>query len=861
MRLSAIALGLITAGLSAPSFAQSEGQPLEEIYVYGQKAMMQNALNRQRDSDVVKSVVTRDSIGNFPDQNVAEAVRRLAGVNVLNDQGEGRFVAVRGLDPKLNSSSVNGTRLPSPESDTRAVALDVIASELVEAVEVVKTLTPDMDADTIGASINIETTSAFEVEEPFLSVKLEQQYNDLNEEYSPKGSVDFIYPVNDRFGIAGGFSYSERQTSTDNIESEGWGITDSGALFADAIEYRDYDVLRERTGFSLKADYVVNDSTELFAHLMYSEFEDTEQRRRLVMEFAEEPTSGDSTSAVFLSDDGEIAVDRGLKDRYEAQTIQTFAVGGKTVVGPWRFDYSASLAQAEEHEHKTQDPTRFSAKFEDPGALAVSFNYADMMKPSYSILAGSTEFFDAATYEIDKLELVDALSEDEEMTLKFDVTRTFELASGSLDLKGGVQLRSRTKEQDFYLELLEDYAGDYTLADVLGQQSYGLAVIDPMPSLSAVRAFNAANLSGFELNQYDTDLESNVEDFEMEEDIFATYAMARWSAGDLALIGGVRFEATDYSVRANRTEEVEEGAVRNGVTLEEDTLFISATRDSDDYLDVLPSLSMRYDLSDDVVLRAGFFQSVVRPTPTELAPIFIVAEAADGEREGEFGNSQLEPYEAMNFDASLEYYFSPQGAVQVGVFYKTIDNFIYQREFEAGDAPYNGVYNNVNFDVMTVPLNGEEATVTGLEFAYQHALTMLPAPFNGLLVGLNYTYTDTEGDIGDRTIPLPAAAESTWNAMIGYEAGPASVRLTAAYRDSYLDEVAGDPEEDRYVQDHTQIDLTASYNVRDNVRLYVQLANLNDEPYVAYQPGPSSARLLQYEEYSWNGRFGIQVTF
>ena len=92
MRLSAIALGLITAGLSAPSFDQSEGQPLEEIYVYGQKAMMQNALNRQRDSDVVKSVVTRDSIGNFPDQNVAEAVRRLAGVNVLNDQGEGLSV-------------------------------------------------------------------------------------------------------------------------------------------------------------------------------------------------------------------------------------------------------------------------------------------------------------------------------------------------------------------------------------------------------------------------------------------------------------------------------------------------------------------------------------------------------------------------------------------------------------------------------------------------------------------------------------------------------------------------------------------------------------------------------------------------
>ena len=861
MKKLAMVCGIIAAGMSMSVVSDESAPALEEVYVYGQKAMMQNALNRQRDADTVKSIITRDAIGNFPDQNVAEAVRRLAGVNVLNDQGEGRFIAVRGLDPKLNSSAVNGTRLPAPESDTRAVALDVIPSELVESIEVVKTLTPDMDADTIGAAINIKTTSAFQAEESFLSVKLEQSYNDLNEQYSPKGSVDFIYPVNDRVGIAGGFSYSERETSTDNIESEGWSITDDGVLFADAIEYRDYDVLRERTGANLKIDFAVSDTTSLYAQAMYSEFADTELRRRLVMEFDEDPSSGTATSATFLSDDGEIAVDRGIKDRYEVQTIETLILGGSTKVEAWQIDYAASFAYAEEHEYKTQDPTRFSQKFEDPGALGVSFDYGNMRKPSYSIIAGADAFFDPATYEIDKVENVDGRSEDEETTFKIDLTRELEVSQGTLEVKAGLQSRSRTKSQDIYLQVLEDYAGDYTLADVLGQQSYSLASIDPMPSLSAVRAFNRANLGLFEENVYDTTLESNIEDFQMDEDIFATYAMARWQLDRLTLIGGVRVEQTDYTVNANRTEEVEEGAIRDGQPLAEDTLFITATRDSDDYTDVLPSISVRYELSDDMVARLGVFKSVVRPTPTQIAPIFAISEDDAGVREGEFGNPDLEPYEAWNLDASLEYYFSAQGAVQMGIFYKTIDNFIVNRVFEAGDAPYNGTYNGIRFDEAVIPLNGEEATVQGLEFAYQQALTDLPEPFDGLLVGLNYTYTDTEGDLGDRKIPLPAASENTWNAMLGYEKGPISMRLTAAYRDLYLDEVEGDAEEDRYVEDHMQIDLTMSYQVRDDVKVYAQFANLNDEPYVAYQNGPGAKRLLQYEEYSWTGKFGFQLTF
>ena len=155
------ALTSLSVAFTAPVFAQDAEQRLETVEVIGQRDMMQQAVDMQRNSDTIESILTRDDIGQFPDQNVAESVRKLPGVNVLNDQGEGRFVSVRGLDPELNASSLNGVRLPSPESDSRAVALDVIASELISSVSIKKSLTPDMDADTIGASIEIETTKGF----------------------------------------------------------------------------------------------------------------------------------------------------------------------------------------------------------------------------------------------------------------------------------------------------------------------------------------------------------------------------------------------------------------------------------------------------------------------------------------------------------------------------------------------------------------------------------------------------------------------------------------------------------------------------------------------------------------------------
>src|SRR3546814_319273 len=200
------------------------------MLVIGQAANQASALSRQRAADGVENVLTRDAIGQFPDQNVAESLRRLPGVNVLDDQGEGRFVSIRGLDPELNASSVNGVRLPAPESDVRSVALDVISSDIIESIEVKKSLTPDMDADAVGGSIKIKTTSAFDRKKDLFAVKAEGSYNDLTESVSPKGSVDFSKKLGDNFGIAGGLSFYRRKFATNNQEVDGWDTTDDGLV-------------------------------------------------------------------------------------------------------------------------------------------------------------------------------------------------------------------------------------------------------------------------------------------------------------------------------------------------------------------------------------------------------------------------------------------------------------------------------------------------------------------------------------------------------------------------------------------------------------------------------------------------------
>ncbi len=833
------------------------------IIVVGQVANMTSALSRQRAADGVESILTRDAVGQFPDQNVAESLRRLPGVNVLNDQGEGRFVSVRGLDPELNATSVNGVRLPAPESDIRSVALDVISSDSIESIEVKKSLTPDMDADTIGASIEINTTSAFERRKNLLTFKAEGSYNDYSEKLTPKGSVDFSQRVSDNFGVSGGLSYYQRKFETDNIEAGGWD-TDDDLIFPDEINYRDYDVERKRLSANLNFDFRVGSSTKLYARGIYSQFDDQEYRRETSFKFDEAPASGDGSAVEYDDADGEINVQRSIKDRFERQRIRSLALGGETNADGWRAQYSVSYAKSSERENGSIDPANFERSFDGDG-LTLGLDFADPRKPRY-MAGGASDavaaFTDPSEYELDSVQ-VTALSDsrDKEWAAKFDIGREFAMNGGTFTVQAGAKARWRDKSYNLDTEYWEN--DDMTLADVLGSQTYRIIDISPVLSKKGVRRFFDANRADFELNEFDSLFDSTVEDYSVSEDIAAGYLLGRWDSATLRVIGGVRYEHTKNDIRANTVTTVEEdGTLPDGSTASEDTILIQPNRFKRNYDDWLPSLTIRWEPQHNLVLRAAGYKSLVRPKLSKLAPKFTIEQNDDDEREGEFGNPELKPYKAWNFDAGVEYYL-PDGALSAGVFYKDVKNFIVDVNL---DEP--GTYNGIAYDEATVPINGESARIWGLELSYAQALRFLPAPLDGLLVQANYTYTDatgkvpTDGDAGDlRKITLPAASKHTFNVALGYEKGPVSLRLAGTYRSKYLDELGDTAAEDRIIDNHFQLDLSAKYNVTQRVQLFYEWININNAKYFAYNRVGDRRNLLQFEEYNWTMKVGARVKF
>lgn len=292
---------------------------IENVIVVGQAAGANSALNKQRAADNFKSVVSSDSMGQFPDENVSEALQRVPGVFIERDQGEGRFVGVRGLSPTYNSSSINGLSIPAPEAGTRAVALDVIPSGLVESLEVTKSLTPDMDADSVGGNIDVKSLSAFDRDGMTYQVSAEAVYSEQADSTTPKVSGTFTNAFDTdagEFGVAAALSYGERDSATEGRESE-W--HDNGAIKEDEI--RGYEVSRTRIGAALNLEYRTDELNSYYVKTLYSDFEDLELSPRLKVEYEDDGTF----------DGGRFRI----KDRKETQTIKSVIAGGENLIDAW----------------------------------------------------------------------------------------------------------------------------------------------------------------------------------------------------------------------------------------------------------------------------------------------------------------------------------------------------------------------------------------------------------------------------------------------------------------------------------------------------------------------------------------------
>lgn len=829
----------------------SQAQEVEEVVVYGQSAAVAGALSQERSADNLVSVLDTDAMGQFPDQNVAESLRRLSGVMVENDQGEGRYVVIRGMDPDLNSTSINGVRSSSAEP-RRALQLDVIPSDVLDGLEIHKTLNADMDGDAIGGSINVKTLSAFSRKGPYIKATVESSYNEQRESWNPKvsfaGSNNFEFESGRRLGVAGALSWNDRELLINNNEADDWEVSDNGNDFMEEFQPRLYTVERERIGAVLNFDLDVSDSTAIHLYTLYSKFTDTELRNRTTfgLDGLDEDTIS-ATSAAYT--EAEIERDtKGRDIRGQVAENLSLSLGSDTQLEEWLIEANVGYSKGRERTLDQVSGT-WVAEFESgDGIVADGDNVLTINRSNSQLPIVESSYWaafqDPSLYELDELEHFVETNEDTQSSLRIDATKD----TGFGSIKFGAKARFREKKTD---EMADIWSGDGTwfLSDAVlpnGGAAYGFPTpMDPVPDNRIERDI-LNNGVGIEFEDLDSRVDSNVADFVFDENIYAAYLMGTWEGNRTTVVAGLRYEYTDLDNRGNVVEITEEDANGPGDP-PEDTATVTPVQSKSNYDDWLPSINIRFEINENLIARGSVYRAVVRPRIEDVA--FRVEIEDD---EAALGNPDLDPYRAWNLDASLAYYPTELSVISAGVFYKKIEDFIFVQTLD------DYAWQNRVFDEAVIALNGEDATVLGVEINYQQHFGFLGAPFDAFLVGFNYTYVDSEGDTGERKVPLPKQSSNIANFMIGYDKHGVDIRLAMKYRDRYIDEL-GEEGYDRYVTDHMQWDLTAKYRFNDNWLVYMEAVNLNNEP-EHYYAGQEN-RLLQYDEFGSTYALGVQYNF
>ena len=823
---TALAMAIASERLSA-----AEQTATEHVEVVGQAASIDQALKEQRSADSIKSVVHADGVAQLPDENVAEAVQRLPGVSVERDQGEGRFVSVRGLGPDLNSVTINGTLVPAPESERRAVALDVLPSELVQSLSVIKTLTPDMDANSLGGTVDVKSLSAFDHKGLFYTGSSEASYDKNTSQTSPKfsGAMSDRFSLGDgidNFGVAAALSWQKRDFGSDNVETGGaWDFEQGSRL--EEFEQRDYDIRRERAGGGLNFDYKPDDFSSYYLRTLYSRYKDSETRNAASIAFEDPQAAGEL---------GDAEGKRKLKQREETQEIQSYVLGGERMFGLWTLSGQGGYSQSSE-----DSPGHIAgATFE--GIDGFNGGFYDNDKPRPIIGSG---FYDPANFSLDKVDWEEQKTTDTEKNLRLDLARDYDLRGYASQVKFGGKVSRRNKDNDLNAWVYEDF-DDLGFTDEqlnLGQfqkgnVDYRLGRFGPGISADAIKQL----LGGLNRDEFFDEQESRVNDFKMSEDINAGYLMNTVDIDDWRFIAGMRYEGTEFEAKGT------------GAT---DGVFTD-TETRRKYHHWLPGLHARYQLDKNTQVRAAWTKSVVRPTFGQLAPGFVI-----DDDEATFGNPELKPLESSNLDLGIEHFMGHAGTVSAFVFYKDIKNFVYNTDL-AGTGAWT------DFSEAHSYANGDSAKLYGLELAYSQKFDWLPAPWNGLLLGANTTFSRSDAEIEGfdqasgtqrkRSIDLPNQSDTVGNLMLGWENDKLSLRLSANYKSAYLFELASisDRDHDLHVDAQTFVDFSARYSLTKNLQVSLEAQNLTDEPYFVYTGHRSYNG--QYEEYGPTYKLGLTFT-
>jgi TonB-dependent receptor len=804
------------------------------------------ARERKRAASNIGEVVSADTMGRFPDANAAEALRRIPGVSLEIDQGEGRFVVVRGIDASLNNVTINGQIVGTPaEFGTRGVSMDSVPADLISRLEVTKAVTPDMDANAIGGSINIATLGAFDRPDGLLSGTLRTGHNNLSGRapFSANLSYGRVFGTSRPVGLTLGGSFSQRRFDSElyRISSGGW-ANFNGFSVPQNQAYFLYDVNRRRQGANAAIAFRPTSGNELGIRVNHNLFRDIEGRQQVEFDLTR-GTLSDQTPTSGRFSGGRAS--REYRDYEQEHTINALMLRGNHLAVRSIVDWSVGFSRGQR-----DTPRRVDWEFRS-GANAFPNTY-DVSAPTRPIVTPNAAFYAASAYPFRRVRFRTDLEREDVVTGEANLRRDLALRGRRASWKAGAKVVARDKTQN---RQNQNYSGSgFSLADFgLGGEGpddffEGLSSFGPTLNLATLQQFFEANPARFTFDSLATGADSLVQDFQADETVVAGYLMGQLDFERWNLLGGVRVERTRGTYDANELVYGQGTFTGN----------IRPATGETSYTDVLPGVHLNFFPRQNLAVRLAWTNTIGRPSYADLAPISALDDLLneDGTYVGSLasGNPTLKPYESMNLDASIEYYLG-SGLVAVAPFYKRIDNPIYGRSFtEMGVTHNDRFYERLGF---SRPENADAGSIAGIELTYQNYFSFLPAPLDGLGVNFNYTTTDSSVKLFEREDELPFFKQSDHigNIALLYEKFGVATQLSLSFSSPSLGSVGSGADSDIYDDWYRVVDLKFSAPLTRGVRGLFEVSNLMNTHRLAYAGIPD--RRTADERYSWSLYAGV----
>ena len=819
------------------------------------------ALARQREADNIVSVLSGDEIRSLPNFNAAEAAGRIPGVSLERDEGEGKFIQVRGTEPRLSNVTIDGSHVPGTESD-RIPKLDDVPSDLLGAIEVSKTLTADMDADAIGGSVNLVTKTPEGAPRGYVAGQYGQI--DVAARNTYQGGLTYGGRFGDdgKLGFLIGGSADQNNRAIEDVEPS-WGVYNDVTSAPNDWSQRDYRYDRSRYGIGGDLDYRFDSRNQVYIKGLWSLFHNF--GTRYVFDVSGDSAAPSSATGGALVNP---ALQRQSEFRTPSEQMWGLTAGGKHDVGRWTIDYSINYAGTRQQDQNYRSNT---FNYDGPTLGDLSYSTANPTYPTYRYQSAgdSSAAMNPNNYMLAKYSTSDHLTTGRDVGGGLNFLLHWTMADDPAQLKFGLHYRDERKvftdqEQSFKFDgetplMLSQVESGFSDPGFYNSLEPGYS-IGPVDNNSAVNAYENTHSGSF-VNTTDPLAGDSLGSFSGSEKIYAAYVMNTTDFGPLRLNLGLRVERTHATYLGHSVSQAVDSS--GDPTGPEELQLITGAKD---YTDLFPSVQFRYALDTATNVRLAFTRGIARPNYPDLAPnlsgTINPLYAHDPSLSGfSAGNPNLRAQHAWNYDLLFEHYISATGIISAGVFYKNLSDVILTRTFTyTGPGPFNGY-------VGLQPQNGGDGWLFGQELEWAQRLTFLPGWLAGMGFDANYTHTDSRvlvDPVSGRHAPLLRQSPDIANVYVTYDKSPVSARIGWTYNGAMIDSYgdgSATANGDNYFYAHAQIDGSIMYNVSEQVQLQFQVLNINNAVFGFFQGTPSHAFNFQREYYGQTFFLGTKLAF